>query len=66
MERGACATPSNHTLRAVDPQGVDRIDLVTVAAGELSHIAGFDDLDALGDNLTNGMLDAGSWRCTKT
>ena len=52
-------TPSNHTLRAVDPRVVDRIDLLTVAERELGHVAGFDDLDALGDNLMSGMPGTG-------
>ena len=59
-------TPSNQQLRAVDPRAVDRIDLLTVAERELGRVAGFDDLDALGDNLMSGMLGAGSWRWTKT
>ena len=55
-------TPSSHTLKAVDPRAVDRIDLLTVAERELGHVAGFDDLDAVANNLTSGLLDA-SVRC---
>jgi large repetitive protein len=46
-------------LRAVDPQAVDRIDLLTVVEHELGHIAGLDDLDLLADNLMSGVLATG-------
>ena len=38
---------------------MDRIDLVTVAERELGHVAGVDDLDALGDNMMSGLLGTG-------
>ncbi len=53
------ATGTSRQLRAVDPRAVDRIDLLTVVEHELGHIAGFDDLDALADNLMSSVLGAG-------
>ena len=46
-------------LQAIDPRAVDRIDLLTVVEHELGHVAGFDDLDALADNLMSGILGTG-------
>jgi len=45
-------------LRAVDPAGADKIDLWTVVAHELGHVAGLGDL-ARDQTLMNGALDAG-------
>ena len=53
------ASPSANQLRAVDPRAVDRIDLLTVVEHELGHVAGFDDLDALANNLMSGTLGVG-------
>ena len=53
------ATGSSRQLQAVDPRAVDRIDLLTVVEHELGHVAGFDDLDALADNLMSGVLGTG-------
>ena len=50
------ASRSDHTLRAVDPRAVDRIDLVTVAEHKLGPVAGFDDPDALADNMMSDWL----------
>jgi hypothetical protein len=52
-------SPSGRRFRAIDPQAVDRIDLLTVVEHELGHILGFDDLDALADNLMSRVLGAG-------
>ena len=53
------ATPIANQLQAVDPQAVDRIDLLTVVEHELGHVAGLGDLDALADNLMSGTLGVG-------
>ena len=50
------------TLSAVDPRAVDRLDLGTVVDNELGHIAGVDDLDAVTDDIMNGMLGVGTRR----
>ena len=46
-------------LQAVDAQAVDRIDLLTVIAHELGHIAGLPDLDAAAGSLMSGQLPVG-------
>ncbi len=46
-------------LRAVDPRALDRIDLLTVVEHELGHIVGLTDLDALADDVMNGVLGVG-------
>jgi hypothetical protein len=46
-------------LRAMDARAVDRIDLLTVVAHELGHIAGLDDVAATGHNLMSGRLPPG-------
>ncbi len=46
-------------LRAVDPQAIDRIDLLTVVEHELGHLAGLADLDASLDALMSGALPVG-------
>jgi hypothetical protein len=53
------SSSSDRMLRAVDPRAVDRIDLLTVVEHELGHIAGFEDLNALTDNLMSGVLGGG-------
>jgi hypothetical protein len=53
------AAVSDHELRAVNPQALDRIDLLTVVEHELGHIIGRDDLDALSDNLMSSALEVG-------
>jgi hypothetical protein len=53
------SSESDGRLLAVDPRAVDRIDLLTVVEHELGHIAGFDDLDALVDDVMSGVLSAG-------
>ncbi len=50
---------SSRQLKGIDPRVVDRIDLLTVVEHELGHIAGFDDLDALADNLMSAELGDG-------
>jgi len=46
-------------LLAIDPQAVDRIDLLTVVEHELGHIAGLDDLDGTTADLMSGVLETG-------
>jgi hypothetical protein len=46
-------------LSAVDPQAVDRIDLVTVVEHELGHMAGLKDLDDSATGLMSGRLSTG-------
>ena len=53
------ATSIAKQLQAVDPQAVDHIDLLTVVEHELGHIAGYDDLDALANNLMSSTLGVG-------
>jgi hypothetical protein len=53
------AQPGNSQLQAVDPQALDRIDLLTVVEHELGHIAGLGDLDNLASDVMNGVLAAG-------
>ncbi len=50
---------NNQPLQAVDPRVVDRMDLSTVAEHELGPIAGFNDLDALTDDVVSGVLGTG-------
>ena len=44
---------------AIDPQAVDRIDLLSVVEHELGHVMGFDDLDALADSVMSDALGIG-------
>jgi hypothetical protein len=53
-------------LTAVDPHAVDRIDLLTVVEHELGHVLGFDDFDALADNLMSSTLSPGIRRNVST
>jgi hypothetical protein len=46
-------------LRAVDPQALDHIDLLTVVEHELGHIAGLADLKAATDDMMDGVLGVG-------
>ena len=50
---------SNPYLTAIDPQAVDRIDLLSVLEHELGHVAGLDDLDALADDVMCRVLGTG-------
>lgn len=50
--------PKGTDLKAVDRRAVDKIDLLTVIAHELGHVAGLDDL-AREQTLMKGTLDAG-------
>ncbi len=50
---------SSPQLSAVDPQALDRIDLLTVVEHELGHVAGLQDLDALADDVMSGTLGTG-------
>lgn len=57
-EEFASSTGSQRS-QAIDPQVLDRIDLLTVIEHELGHIAGYHDLDASVDDLMSGILSAG-------
>jgi uncharacterized delta-60 repeat protein len=46
-------------LKAVDPQALDHIDLLTVVEHELGHVAGLGDLSGLASDIMNGVLGAG-------
>jgi len=51
-------------LHAIDSRAVDRIDLMTVVAHELGHLAGLPDSDAVAGNLMSSTLPAGVRRTT--
>jgi hypothetical protein len=53
------AISDNGNSKAIDPQAVDRIDLLSVVEHELGHVAGLDDLDSIVDGVMNGVLEAG-------
>jgi hypothetical protein len=53
------AQPGAAELQAVDPQAVDRMDLLTVVEHELVHTAGLDDLDPSATSLMSGQLETG-------
>jgi hypothetical protein len=53
------ADTSDTQLHAVDPQAVDRIDLLTVVEHELGIVAGLKDLDSSTTDLMSGQLAAG-------
>jgi hypothetical protein len=61
LSLSAQVSPSQ-TLSAVDPRVVDRMDLGTVVEHELGHIASLGGLDALTDDIMNGMLGVGAPR----
>ena len=46
-------------MPAIDPQAVDRIDLLTVVEHELGHFAGLGNLGASSDALMSGVLGTG-------
>jgi hypothetical protein len=46
-------------LRAVDPQALDRIDLLTVVEHELGHIVGLGDVTGNGPDLMDETLGVG-------
>ncbi len=46
-------------LRAVDARALDRIDLLTVVEHELGHVLGLNDLNALADDVMDGVLGVG-------
>jgi hypothetical protein len=52
--------PQNPAKRlAIDPDVLDRIDLLSVVEHELGHVAGFGDLDAVADSLMSDRLSTG-------
>lgn len=53
------AADANGQLRAVDARAVDRMDLVTVVAHELGHMAGLDDQALAAEGLMAGTLTPG-------
>ena len=66
-ENGRCVdlTPAwdgwrnNHQLQVANSRAVDRIDLLTLVEHKLGHFAGLDDLDAVVDDLIDGVLNTG-------
>jgi large repetitive protein len=54
-------TPSSGSrqMRAISPQAVDRIDLLTVVEHELGHLIGLQDLDSSADSVMSGWLQTG-------
>jgi hypothetical protein len=57
-EEFASSTASPQLL-AINPQALDRIDLLTVVEHELDHTAGLPDMDALADDMMSGVLGNG-------
>jgi hypothetical protein len=53
------ASAGTQQLHAVDPRALDRIDLLTVVEHELGHVLGLNDLNALADDVMDGVLGAG-------
>jgi cyclophilin family peptidyl-prolyl cis-trans isomerase len=51
--------------KAIDPRALKHIDLLTVVEHELGHLAGFDDLDAMAENIMSGVLKTGIRRTPK-
>ena len=47
---------SEGNLRALDPEAVDRVDLLTVLCHELGHVLGLEDLDPSADTLMSSQL----------
>ena len=60
------AQPGSQQMQAVDPRAVDHIDLLTVVEHELGHVAGLKDVDALADDVMNGVLGTGVRRIART
>ena len=56
------AQAGSSQLKAVGPQAVDHIDLLTVVEHELGHIVGLADNDALPDDIMDGVLGVGMRR----
>jgi hypothetical protein len=56
------ARAGSSQLRAVDPQALDQIDLLTVVEHELGHIVGLGDNSARPDDIMNGVLGVGTRR----
>lgn len=52
-------TTKSHERVAVRPDIADRIDLLSVVEHELGHLAGYDDLDALAQNVMRRSLETG-------
>jgi hypothetical protein len=53
------------TLRALDSQAVDRVDLLTVVEHELGHLVGLEDLDGATDELMSRTLLSGQRRAPR-
>jgi hypothetical protein len=60
------AAAGSSPLKAVDPQALNHIDLLTVVEHELGHVAGLGDLSALASDVMNGVLGAGVRRLAST
>jgi hypothetical protein len=56
------AQAGSSQLKAVDPQAVDHIDLLSVVEHELGHIVGLGDNNALPDDIMDGILGVGARR----
>ena len=53
------ASTGSQQLHAIDPRALDRIDLLTVVEHELGHVLGLNDLNALADDVMDGVLGVG-------
>ena len=61
LASGEVSPSSGGTLQlpVVEPRALDQIDLSTVVNHELGNVAGLQDLDALANNVTSGVLGTG-------
>jgi hypothetical protein len=54
-DQASTPSPNTQPLPVVDPRVVDRTDLVTVATHELEQVTGFNDLDAVTDDVMSSV-----------